>query len=250
MRVYPRLAILTLCLISSLSFSNTMNFKLKMLPEWEKYSDIFESPASLLLLFESIGAVPSYAGKFNIVDATKVTLRRQVEIPFGEAQIRFVKKEGARYDYDIVLVWKFLGGEWPLKIGVSLDLKELAHSSAALEVRINNKLLPTSFKDAIEAKITSLADKGHQESALAQLAAMGENGLAKNTMLSFFIADYNKRQIIRPVKTEQLSSESPDSMTGALLGALFGYLSVLIAAMVLVFVKKRCPTLVFGRARR
>lgn len=181
------------------SRESALQFEIPVVQGAEKYLELLEYPAYLVVALENNGIKTSNMGRPTLVDERTVQLK--------SAMLHFVEKKGAVYSYKGSLEWdiplKHLKFEVPVEIDTSSASKGNIQVSVFLPLA---NFFPDALVERIRMKIQLLSGPGVQRQMLEYFddlskktdPASGLQGLFSKIMLQSYTAPVNVAGVCPP----------------------------------------------------
>lgn len=139
--------------------NNALHFDIAVVQGAERYLDLLEYPAYLVVALENNGIKLSNMGSVSLVD--------EHTVQFKSAMLQYVRKSGSVYIYKSSLEWnlplKHLEFDVPVEIDMGSVAKGTAHVSVLLPLA---NLFPNALVDRIRMKIQMLSGEEVQKRML------------------------------------------------------------------------------------
>lgn len=161
-----------------LARNESLHFTIQAIPEWRRYIGFLEYPPLLALGLENSGIRLSHAGRIKILDRHTLELSRENPIPFKKVLARFVKREGPRYYYEVVVDWRV--GLLAKNMALTAVLNTTPAHPLDLRVNVSNaEFVPLVLTRYIDTKIKVFLGNETQQNLVTYLDALGSPGAKK-----------------------------------------------------------------------
>lgn len=192
-----------LCPLSTVFAAETSNdalqFDIAVVQGAERYLELLEYPAYLVVALENNGIKPSNAGHASLTDERTIQLKN--------AMLRYVEKRGSVYAYQSSLEWdmplKHLKFELPMEIDTSSVPK--GHMLVRVYLPLA-KLFPDALTERIRMKVQALSGPDIQKEMLSYFddlarkspAGSGVQGMFSQIMLQSYNVPSDMGEICPP----------------------------------------------------